>query len=154
MAEPTVIPQDVNGSEPAPQVGMKYSSLGKRFAAVVLDEILSFIIIGFIIGLTGNTTADGSVMSSTPALLTFAFTLAYFVGMEGSKGQTLGKMALKMKVVKEDGSAISYKEALIRQVLKVIDFLFIGILGAVVISKSPIKQRVGDKVAHTVVIDV
>jgi len=70
-------------------------------------------------------------------------------------GQTVGKMAVKIKVVKEDGTKISYIDALVRTVLLVIDAIpyFIPyLLGAILIWSSGKKQRLGDRVAHTIVV--
>jgi uncharacterized RDD family membrane protein YckC len=43
--------------------------------------------------------------------------LLYFAGMHGSKGQTIGKMALGIKVVHTDGNKISYATAISRYLL-------------------------------------
>jgi uncharacterized RDD family membrane protein YckC len=49
----------------------------------------------------------------------------YFKLLEGHDGQTVGKMAVKIKVVKEaDGSPIDYGESAVRMILRVIDGLF------------------------------
>jgi uncharacterized RDD family membrane protein YckC len=49
----------------------------------------------------------------------------YFTLLEGHDGQTVGKMAVKIKVVKEaDGSPIDYGESAVRMILRVIDGLF------------------------------
>jgi len=159
----TVTTEKVVATTPAPATAvvtpkapgsMVYASTGKRVVAAIIDQLLAFFVIGFIVGLlTGGTTSDGFELTGAPAFISFILMLGYFVAMEGMKGQTLGKMFLKLKVVKEDGSAISYQEALIRQVLKVVDGFFFGVVGLVIISKSPLKQRLGDKVAHTVVVE-
>ncbi len=74
---------------------------------------------------------------------------------EGHYGQTVGKMAVKIKVVKEaDGSPIDYGEAAVRMILRVIDGLFVYLVGAILIWSSDEKQRLGDRVAHTVVVKV
>ncbi len=77
----------------------------------------------------------------------------YFTLLEGHYGQTVGKMAVKIKVVKEaDGSSIDYGEAAVRTILRVIDGLFINLVGAILIRSPDEKQRLGDRVAHTVVV--
>ncbi len=78
--------------------------------------------------------------------------LAYYIIMEATQGATLGKMALHMRVVKEDGSPIGWSESFIRNLLRIIDGLFGYLVGAILIWTSPLCQRLGDRVAHTVVI--
>lgn len=78
--------------------------------------------------------------------------LAYYIIMEATQGATLGKMALHMRVVKEDGSSIGWSESFIRNLLRIVDGLFGYLVGAIFIWTSPLCQRLGDRVAHTVVI--
>ncbi|MDD1725957.1 MAG: RDD family protein, partial [Euryarchaeota archaeon] len=69
---------------------------------------------------------------------------------------TVGKMVVKIKVVRKgDNSSISYAEAAIRTILRIIDLIpFIApyLLAAVLIWSSEDKQRLADRVAHTVVV--
>lgn len=81
--------------------------------------------------------------------------MLYFILFEEVYGQTVGKMAVKIKVVREDGSKISYVDAVVRTILALIDLIpyFIPyLLGAILIWTSDTKQRLGDRVAHIVVI--
>ena len=47
----------------------------------------------------------------------------HFVFVAGTYSQTVGKMAVKIKVVREDGSKISYLDAAVRTVLALIDLI-------------------------------
>ncbi len=68
-------------------------------------------------------------------------------------GATLGKKVVKIKVVKEDGSACGIGPAFVRTLLRIIDGLpFLYIIGMVLIARSDKKQRLGDRVAKTVVV--
>ena len=81
--------------------------------------------------------------------------LLYFILLEGAYGQTVGKMAVKIKVVKEDGTKIEYADAAVCNILRVIDaipFFIPYLLGAILIWTSDMKQRVGDRAARTVVV--
>jgi uncharacterized RDD family membrane protein YckC len=90
---------------------------------------------------------------ATRALIALIIYFLYFTLLEGHNGQTVGKMAVKIKVVKEaDGSPIDYGEAAVRTILRVIDGLFLYLIGAILIRSSDEKQRLGDRVAHTVVV--
>ena len=78
--------------------------------------------------------------------------MLYFIVLEATQGATLGKMALGLRVVRTDGSPISWTESIIRNLLRIIDGLFIYLVGAIFIWTSPLKQRLGDRAARTVVI--
>jgi uncharacterized RDD family membrane protein YckC len=67
-------------------------------------------------------------------------------------GGTLGKLALGMRVVMEDGSPVTLTASLIRNLLRIIDGLFAYLLGAIFIWTSPAKQRLGDRLAKTFVV--
>ena len=76
-----------------------------------------------------------------------------FTIMEGHNGQTIGKMITKIRVVREeDGGKINIEQALIRNILRIIDGLINYLVGAVLIWRSEKKQRLGDSIAKTMVI--
>lgn len=135
-----------------PQMGQAFSpvqaqaaSLGQRFLAVLIDGILIGIIEGILIGITHN--------QGIGELLSFVIYMGYFIFMEVQRGATLGKMALGLRVVRMDGAPITTNEAVIRNLLRIVDFLpFAYIVGAISILNSPFKQRVGDRIAKTMVI--
>jgi hypothetical protein len=85
-------------------------------------------------------------------LASFAITVLYFTIMEGFFGATIGKFATGIRVVKEDGSKLDFPPALIRNLLRIIDAIFFYLVGAIFVWTSPLKQRLGDRVANTVVI--
>jgi uncharacterized RDD family membrane protein YckC len=62
-------------------------------------------------------------------------------------------MLLGIRVATVDGSRISWGASIIRNILRIIDALpFFYLLGAILIWTSPQKQRLGDRVAKTVVV--
>jgi uncharacterized RDD family membrane protein YckC len=59
------------------------------------------------------------------------------------------------RVVKMDGSSISCGESIVYNLLRIVDHLLYAIphlLGVLLICTSPTKQRLGDRVAHVMVI--
>jgi uncharacterized RDD family membrane protein YckC len=142
----------------APQLA--YVSVGRRLVAVIIDTII-LSAVNFLIGLVfhaGMTNVNGvmSYNSSGPgAALQIIIPFVYYIVMEAMWGATLGKMALGIRVVKLDGSPISWGEAVTRNLLRIIDYIpyFIPyLLGAILVWTSPTRQRLGDRVAKTVVI--
>jgi uncharacterized RDD family membrane protein YckC len=90
---------------------------------------------------------------SGPLVGAFAIGIVYFTLMEGLFGASIGKFVTGIRVVKEDGTRADVGAALIRNTLRVVDVLpFFYLLGAILIWTSPTKQRLGDRVAKTVVV--
>lgn len=85
-------------------------------------------------------------------LLYFIIYIGYFAYLEGSRGQTIGKMITKIKVVREDGKPIDMNQAFTRNILRIIDGLIVYLIGAILIWRSNKKQRLGDNIAKTVVV--
>jgi len=127
------------------QAEMQYVGVGPRFLAVLIDSI--------IIGVVGAIL--GFIFRNSPGLsggVTGLLALAYFIVLEATQGATLGKMALGLRVTRTDGAPISWTESIIRNLLRIIDGLFVYLVGAILIWTSPLKQRLGDRVAKTVVV--
>ena len=131
---------EVNGPEQ-----MEYQGIGIRLVSLVIDSI----IFGLIFGAGGM---QGDMFPWYWGVLYFAIYIAYFTLLEGSKGQTVGKMITKIKVVREDGSPIDMSQAFTRNILRIIDGLFAYLIGAILIWRSDKQQRLGDSVARTVVV--
>jgi uncharacterized RDD family membrane protein YckC len=146
-------PQSVPSYVPAPTyqapsyvAETPYEGVPIRFVATLIDVVIIFIIAG-VLAIPFQNQLSGAV-----SLLIF---LLYFIVLEGAYGQTVGKMAVKIKVVREDGTKIDYTDAVVRNVLRLIDLIpyFIPyLLGAILIWSSDKQQRLGDRVAHTVVV--
>ena len=69
-----------------------------------------------------------------------------------AKGQSLGKKAMKIRVVTIDGKSPSVSNCLLRWLLYPIDTFFTGFLGVVFITFGKHRQRLGDLAAGTIVI--
>jgi uncharacterized RDD family membrane protein YckC len=131
-------------------VQMEYQGIGIRFVSLVIDSLIISIIFGALGGiLWAGMMRQGSW---SVGLLSFAFYIAYYTYLEGTRGQTIGKMITKIKVVREDGRPIDMQQAFKRNILRVIDGFFAYIIGAVLIWRSDKQQRLGDTVAKTVVV--
>ena len=146
---------------------LQYKSVLVRFIAILIDSII-ISIIGSIVTLPLGAMTAVSVNQETQAIsipttywiafiIELVIAFLYFTVLEGRYGQTVGKIALKLKVLKEDGLPISYGDAAIRTILRVVDGIPVIVpylLGAILIWSSDRKQRLGDRVAHTVVVHV
>jgi uncharacterized RDD family membrane protein YckC len=132
---------------------MEYIGVGLRAVAAIIDTALLFIV-GYLIALvTGDTSAEGFHLSGVPFFIWLVIALAYYIVMEAQSGATLGKRLIGLKVVKlEGGASLDWQASIVRNVLRLIDGLFFYLIGAIVVWTSAKKQRLGDKVAGTVVV--
>jgi uncharacterized RDD family membrane protein YckC len=135
-----------------PIEGREYQGIGIRLVSLIIDNI----VIGIIIGAVGSIIGFGMMTQKMVpwwiGLLYFVIYIGYFTLLEGSKGQTIGKMVTKIKVVREDGKPIDMNQALTRNILRIIDGLFAYLIGAILIWRSDKKQRLGDNIAKTIVV--
>jgi uncharacterized RDD family membrane protein YckC len=140
-----------------------YQGVAIRFVAILIDYIiigvisvilaLPFVGAAILTVNAGNLSALSGASIAAAALVGIVVWFLYFTMLEGHYGQTIGKMALNIKVVREaDGAPIDYGEAAVRTILRIIDGLFDYLIGAIFIWTSDEKQRLGDRVAHTVVV--
>ena len=84
------------------------------------------------------------------ALITQALVSLYCCVAEGAFGRTLGKRLVGLEVRTESASPISWRASVIRNALRVVDEFYL--LGLLLILLSPKRQRLGDRLAHTVVV--
>jgi len=96
---------------------------------------------------TGRLSPDNVVRG----IFFFGFPVFYYVYLHGACGQTFGKMALKIKVINEDGSPLGYRRAFLRWLgyfLCVFTF-YVGYLWAAFDKR---KQGLHDRVCRTLVV--
>jgi uncharacterized RDD family membrane protein YckC len=92
----------------------------------------------------------------TPALgvVVLGWALYYYFACESGGGQTLGKRAMGLRVVRPDGSHADMREIFVRTILRVVDGLFLYLVGLVAMLLSgQRRQRLGDMAAGTIVVD-
>mgnify|MGYP001338157901 FL=1 len=141
---------DLDQMESSIPIRMEYQGIGIRFVSLVIDSLIISAIFGALATILGfGMMRHGSW---SVGLLSFAFYIAYYTYLEGTRGQTIGKMVTKIKVVREDGTPIEMEQAFKRNILRVIDGLFAYLIGAILIWRSDKQQRLGDSVAKTVVV--
>src|SRR5260221_4810584 len=139
------------------QTQVQYVGVGRRFVATLVDSILYLIVFVVVAVVSGNAQASGgsasASLSGAPALILDILFFLYYIVLEAVLGATLGKLLLGLRVVNVDGSRIGWGASIIRNLLRIIDALpFFYLLGAILIWTSPQRQRLGDRVAQTVVV--
>jgi uncharacterized RDD family membrane protein YckC len=137
---------------------MNYASLLQRALAQIIDYLV-FCIVFFPVtylvkGTWLMTPEDHLWIIFDPICAVFLVIIfAYYIVLEWLTGYTAGKYILKMRVRTNDGKKITLKQSLIRNFGRMIDGLpCFNIIGIFSIIKSLARQRVGDKLAGTVVV--
>ena len=62
-----------------------------------------------------------------------------------------GKLIAGISVRNPDGGKIMLKQSVIRNLVRLVDGIFFNLVGVIIIYRSPLNQRLGDKIAKTVV---
>ena len=142
--------------------GYDVAGIGSRFLAALVDTILMLllqvIIFGTIFLALGNSD---SLTSSAPAwvvgalsFIAFIFFWGYYIFFEILwNGQSPGKRMVGLRVIRVDGTPVTAAEVVIRNLVRLIDFLpsayGVGVIAMFVNDKS---RRLGDLAAGTVVV--
>jgi uncharacterized RDD family membrane protein YckC len=96
---------------------MRYAGFWPRLAAIIVDMIVLAPVIGISFW-TLSASRTTALLLELPLAFAFAFYNIYFIGRWG---QTIGKMALKIRVVRLDGGEAGFKRAFYRHA---VDFAF------------------------------
>ncbi len=133
-------------------VNGKEVGVGFRAVATVLDFMILFALSFLVALFSGGTAAAGFELQGGPFFLMTFIGFAYYVFFEWKLGGTPGKLALGLQVVKLNGCPCDLQAALVRTVSRIADGLFCYLIAAVAVWSSERKQRIGDRIAGTVVI--
>lgn len=154
----------------------KPATIGKRVGAAVIDGfilLIVFVVIGNLFGepfektttTTVTTSSDGSKPETTRevttsrgfnlgTLGTFIYMGCWFLllpAMEGTRGQTIGKRALRIKVIRLNGEPSNIGSSFLRHFFDFVDCIFLA--GLIVASSNPLHKRIADNIAGTRVVD-
>ncbi len=141
-----------------------YAGFWIRFVAAFLDGIFLWIIqipVRLIAGV-GILGLNGPPPTSPPTLATFVpmlgllvvgffITFGYEIFMVGKWGATLGKMAVKIKVVTADGGRVSYARATGRCFARIVSAM-ICYIGYIMVAFDDQKKALHDMMCNTRVI--
>ncbi len=138
---------------------MEIASAGMRVFGAIVDLIIIFLVfsvIGYATGMGPEGAGIGFSFDATHTPYVLALGFAYYIVPEALWGATPGKFLLAMRVVNEaDGSKIDWMKSITRNLLRVIDGLpALYLVGFILAVSSPKTQRLGDRVAKTIVVRV
>ncbi len=131
-AEPT-IPPVVVGSDVATRLD--------RFLAALIDVVI-LLLVNYLLQQIANALI-GSVFGLGLFAILLSMAASVFIGLFSffavngyllvTSSQTIGKMVLKMKIVKEDGSLISFPELVLKRYLPWFLIAYIPIIGFILV---------------------
>ncbi len=132
---------------------------GSRFCAVVVDTAISAMVLAVALVplalLTGADPTWGATdLSALPVYVIAAASFLY-QGLSEMfvNGRTIGKRLMGLRAVSADGAPLSKQQALARNALRAVDFLPVAYgVGGLLACLGPSSQRLGDLVAHTLVV--
>ena len=128
------------------------ASVGDRIIATILDYIVLFIWGVLIIGL-GSWLSRTTLPVLAIGLVGVPYVFYHLVCEVFLNGQSLGKRARDLKVVRLDGSRPGIGDYLLRWLLRIVDLgLFSGAVAVITILINGRGQRLGDLAAGTTVV--
>ncbi len=137
------------------------ASLRERALAFFIDLLIVvaayFLLLFLLLGAFGEAAFRGGLLYNFIfGLLPIVGFLAYqFFSEVFANGQSLGKKAMGIKVVRVDGAEPGLSDYFLRAVFHIVDSLAsLSVLAALLISSSPKNQRLGDMTANTTVIRI
>lgn len=151
--EPATPPEPVAQATPQP---VALAQLGQRGIAWLIDLIvitlIALIPASYFLPSDGEPSMQEITENGGVLAVMFVVYILYPLIMEAARGATIGKLIVGLRVVNLDGTPIGLRAALLRSLLRLVDGMFVGVIGALAIQLSPKRQRLGDRVARTLVV--
>ena len=133
------------------------AGLGTRGIANILDLL---IVLGLLIAIFFFASAAAAIIQSDvvatlvelfgTAIVVFGY---FWISEALFSGQTLGKRAFRLRVVGDRGEPLTWAQAGIRNVIRIVDFLPYGYgVGVIVLFANGRGKRLGDLAAGTIVV--
>ena len=119
---------------------VKFAGFWRRLAAYLIDMAIISIVYWMLYPLK----TAGIVIYSIIVIF-------YFIGFQAGRGQTPGKAALGIKIIRSDGTKISAGTAILRYIGYIISSV-IACIGFIIIAFQGKNQGLHDLIANTVVI--
>lgn len=130
------------------------ASLGSRTAAALIDAVI-YLALAFGMTFLLAFILPSSLDAAAIAAITLAATVLIFVGIPVTvetltRGKSLGKLALGIRIVRDDGGPIAMRQAFVRAMTGVIElWLTSGAVALVASVTNKRGKRIGDMIAGT-----
>lgn len=135
-----------------PQTGeIRYAGFWIRLLAYILDSLVLLAVNRILTAVPALNGPEAFLGFNYPELL---INLAYFVVLTAVYGQTLGKMALGIKVVSSDGSPSGWGPILLRETIGKFLSAMLLLIGYLMAAFDWKKRALHDRIAETYVVRV
>ncbi len=129
------------------------AGLGVRFAAGLIDALPLLITVAVIVARSGIEALNQlDTARFVPILLAGAAYVGHVTLLELLTGRSIGKMLFRLRVTTLTGSRPTIRAILLRNVIRVADLWLMG-APLILMLYSPLKQRIGDIAAGTIVLN-
>jgi uncharacterized RDD family membrane protein YckC len=135
---------------------VRIAQLPVRAVSALIDIVVIFV--GYLISLVLWAGALAHFDDAVASAIMIIFTVLVFVGYPliletATRGRTLGKMAMGLRVVSDDGGPERFRQALFRALSSVVEiWMLLGSPAVICSMLSPRAKRIGDIFAGTIVI--
>lgn len=142
----------------AVSIAYDVAGIGTRFIAAAIDTLvwigLSVLIVLGCVGLALTSSIGKTIAIILGTTLLFLLFWGYFLIFETLwSGQTPGKRWVQIRVLKTSGYPIGLVDAVIRNLVRIVDWLpSLYSVGVLVMFLSPQSRRLGDYAAGTIVV--
>lgn len=136
---------------------LRLAKLASRALALALDVMLQMFVLVFGLLVVGGliATVDEALASAIGVVFALGVIVGYPVAFETlTRGRTLGKIALGLRVVRDDGGPVRFRHAFVRGLVGLVEIWVLWFTGAALIASLASKRgkRLGDLLAGTVVV--
>lgn len=137
------------------------AGIGSRFLAALIDTLLIIvlqIVLSIMYAVVINNiplnSAAESVLTGIVIVVSFVFFWGYYLFFELAwNGQSPGKRAVRLRVVRHGGRPITFVASAIRNLIRIVDLLpFLYVLGLLTMFIDRRTRRLGDLAAGTLVV--
>lgn len=138
--------------------GYEVVGIGSRFLAALLDTLIIVLIqipvnlLAYYALFSGGSA--GSAAAAVLSLISFALLWGYYIFFEARwNGRTPGKRQIGLRVIRRDGTPITLSEVIVRNLVRLVDFLPVAYgVGVVTMFVDGRARRLGDLAAGTLVV--
>ncbi len=141
--------------------GYTVAGIGSRFLAALVDTTIIVLLQLIVVGASAYALSAAKLMNELGAwasaifgLVAFLLFWGYYIFFEMLwNGQSPGKRWAGLRVIRTDGTPVTLAEAVIRNLVRIIDFLPFGYgLGVVAMFANDQARRLGDLAAGSMVV--
>lgn len=132
---------------------MTPAGMAVRAAAVVVDGVFVFVVLGAAVGVAAGESHGASFhLHGWAAFVWIMLSFGYWIVCERLWGMTIGKRLFSIRVVGDGDGRPTWRQSIVRNLLRIVDgfpYLLPYLTGFIVAETNTQRRRIGDRVART-----